>query len=147
MSKASVAYRTPTWGSTSVGFLVSSESYDDPHFEPPADIAGAEARAYEDKIIESLRESLLPSPGPVILLDSVERRGERPDTEIVFHYHDTRFPGQRFARRARLWKDGWPFDENEAVADRLHEAASVAGWINAAWFAGELEQIESGPPD
>jgi hypothetical protein len=126
---------------------VSSPYDDDPHFEPPADITGGEARAYEDKIIEMLRDELLPSQGPVIFLDSIERRGERPDTEIIFHYHDTRHPGQRFARRALLWKEGWPFDENPAVANRLHGPASVGGWIYGAWLANELEPVESAPGD
>lgn len=60
--------------------------HDDPNFEPPADIVGAEARAYEEKIVEMLREHLLPSPGPTRFLKSIELRGQRPETEIIFRY-------------------------------------------------------------
>jgi hypothetical protein len=34
--------------------------YDDPYFQPPADITGAEARAYEERIVSMLREHMLP---------------------------------------------------------------------------------------
>jgi hypothetical protein len=75
-----------------------SDQYDDPHYQPPSDIQGAEARAYEEKILEMMREAMLPSAGPMIALQAIELRGERPDTEVIFIYTDSRKPGQRFAK-------------------------------------------------
>jgi hypothetical protein len=115
-----------------------TDRYDDPHFQPPADISGAEARAYEEKIVAMLREVLGPRSGPVITVRSVELRGERPDTDIVFRYEDRRRPGAR-AARFPLWKSEYPTDGAVEFGGKLHDAASVSGWIYSAWLAGELE--------
>jgi hypothetical protein len=114
-------------------------SFDDPHFCPPADIRAVEARAYEEKIVDMLREELLTSPGPKRFLQSIELRGERPDTEIIFRYMDIDTPGE-FAVRTELWKYGWPFTGVEP-ATTLYDAASLGGWIFMAWMAGELEPV------
>ena len=113
--------------------------FDDPHFCPPADIRGTEARAYEEKIVELLREELLPSRGPKHFVQSIELRGERPDTEIILRYTDIDAPGE-FVVGTELWKYGWPFTGVEP-ATTLYDAASVAGWIFIAWMAGELGPV------
>ena len=118
-----------------------TNSYEDPYFQPPGDIKGQEARAYENKIVSMLRDVLLPSQGPVVILQSIELRGERPDTEIVFRYTDTRKPGT-FAVRAALWRDDWPTSGAAEYDGKLHDAASVAGWLCSAWQADELDAIE-----
>jgi hypothetical protein len=117
--------------------------YDDPHFQPPADISGAEARAYEEKIVSMLRDELLPSSGPWGTLRSIDLRGERPDTEIIFRYTKPDRP-YSIAVGTALWRQGWPFEENEEFVDTLHDAASVGGWIYSAWLAGDLEPIDNG---
>lgn len=119
-------------------------AYDDPHYQPPANIEGAEARAYEEKILELLRDALLPSDGPVIALQAIELRGERPDTEVIFIYTDTREPGQRFAQRTWLWKDPfrWPLEDDPRFDNTLNEPASVASWVGGAFSAHECEPIE-----
>jgi hypothetical protein len=123
-------------------------SYDDPYFMPPADISGAGARAYENQIVSLLRGELLPSSGPVIFLRSIELGGERPDTEITFHYTDARCPGRQFARRTLLWRDPtygcWPCDDTPGSEKTLEPAVSVAAAIGSAWYADELELV---PPD
>jgi len=78
--------------------------YDDPHFRPAADIEGPEARADEQKIVELLRERLLPSPGPTIFLNAIELRGERPDTEIVFRFMRSGIAQERTVYAA-LWRE------------------------------------------
>jgi hypothetical protein len=122
-----------------------SSPYDDPHYQPPADIEGSEARAYEAKILEVIRRALLPgSRTSVIKLEGVELRGERPDTEVIFMYTDTRHPGQRFARRTWLWKDPyrWPLVDAPGFTDRLNSASDVAGWVGGAFSAYECDSIE-----
>jgi hypothetical protein len=115
------------------------DSYTDPHFEPPVDIDGAEARAYEAKIVELLREASLPDSGR-FPLESIELRGERPSTEIIFRYSDTADPKPPAVGFA-LWASEYP-TSGAAEYGTLHEAASVAGWIYSAWTAGELEPID-----
>ena len=102
--------------------------YDDPHFQPPADISGAEARAYEERIVRLLEDAMAP------WLKSVELRGERPETEIVIRLADSVYT---FA----LWKSEYPTD-GAAQHGHLQEAASVAGWIYSDWTAGDLDPLE-----
>jgi hypothetical protein len=109
--------------------------YDDPSWRPSADVKGAEARAYEEAIVRLLRNAI--SPGAV---ESIEIRGERPNTEILFRSAaaaETRVRTHRFA----LWTSEYPTDGSEQFG-RLHDVASVAGWIYSAWTAGELELVE-----
>jgi hypothetical protein len=106
-------------------------SFDDPHFEPPADIQGADARAYEEKILQMLRDVLGDRT-------EIELRGERPNTEIIFHITDGREPGPN-ALRFALWTSEYPFRGPEA--DDLYGPASVAGWIYSDWLAGDLEPM------
>jgi hypothetical protein len=118
-----------------------SSPYDDPHYEPPADIEGADARAYEEKILELMRDAMLPDQGSsVITLQAIELRGERPDTEVIFIYSDARKPGERFAKRTWLWR-GWTVDDDPRFADTLNEPASVAGWVGGAFSAHECDSI------
>ena len=74
-----------------------TKPYDEPRFQPPADIGGAEARAYERPIVSLLEDAMAP------WLTSVEPRGERPDPEIVMRLGDGAY---RFA----LWKSEYPTD-------------------------------------
>jgi hypothetical protein len=118
--------------------------YDDPHYQPPADLSEAEARLYEQKIVELLCEVLLPSDGPS-RVSSVELRGTRPDTEIMIRWRRAGDPSLR-ASRAMLWKSEYP-TSGAAEYGSLHEAASVAGWIYSDWDAGDLEPIEVDEPE
>jgi hypothetical protein len=87
---------------------------------------------------------MLPDKGPVIRLEAVELRGERPETEVIFIYTDTRHPGQRFAQRTWLWKDPfrWPIEDDPHFSDSLNEPTSVAGWVGGAFSAHECEPID-----
>ena len=60
----------------------------------------------------------------MITLEAVELRGERPDTEVIFIYTDTRHSAQRFAKRTWLWKDPyrWALDDAPGFTDRLRES-------------------------
>lgn len=133
----------PFWALHNRGVLGSP--YDNPYFQPPGDIQGAEARAYEEKIVSMLREQLLPSSGPTIFLEAIEIRGRRPDTEIIFRYTDARRPGS-FAVGLKLWKDEWPTSGAVEYGGKLHDAASVGGWICSAWMADELHPIDADDP-
>jgi hypothetical protein len=56
-----------------------SSPYDDPHYQPQADIQGSEARAYEAKIFEGIRRAMLPgSRTSVIKLEAVESAASDP---------------------------------------------------------------------
>jgi hypothetical protein len=90
-----------------------------------------------------LREALLPSPGPTIFLQAIELRGQQPNTEIIFHYTDTRRPG-KFAVRAAPWRERWSLQG--AVRDEVDDAASVGGWIFSAWMADKLEPVDVSNP-
>ena len=121
-----------------------SSSYDDIYYQPPADIQGPEARAYEEKVLKLMREAMLPDQGSsMITLQAIEFRGERPETEVIFVYTDTREPGKRFAKRTWLWKDPyrWALVDEPGFADRLNEPASVAGWVGGAFSADECDLI------
>ena len=102
--------------------------YDGPHFPPPADISGAQARAYEERIVRLLEDAMAP------WLKSVELRGERPDTEIVIRLVDG-------AYKFDLWKPEYPTD-GAANYGHLQEAVSVAGCICSDWTAGDLNPLE-----
>lgn len=126
--------------------------YDDTYFKPPANIDGAEARAYEEKIVSELRRHMLPmTPGGGRTLQSIALRGERPDTEIIFHETDARFPGRRFASRTFLWRDptygAWPCDDTPGFEAELQPVVSVAAAIGSAWYAGELDAIDVEQPE
>jgi hypothetical protein len=109
---------------------------DDPYFRPPVDVSGAEARAYEEAIVRLLRNAI--SPGAV---DSIEIRGERPNTEIVLHTPATSdAPAQTF--KVALWKDEYPTEGLER--DKLADVASVAGFIYSDWTANELKPVDDG---
>ena len=118
--------------------------YDDPDYRPPADIQGTEARAYEEAILKVMGEAMLPDDGPVIRLEAIELRGERPDTEIIFIYTDTREPGRRFAQRTQLWKGTfhWALEADPRFADRLNDVNDVAAHVGGAFSAHECEPIE-----
>ena len=120
--------------------LTLTQIREDPRFRPAANIGGLEARAYEEKIVELLRDHLLPNPGPVIALESIELRGERPDTEIIFRYIDSRKPGA-FAVRALLWKDERRTSGAIEYDGKLNDASSVGSWLLSAWLADELDPV------
>lgn len=113
-----------------------TSSYDDPHFEPPAEIAGAEARAYEARVVALLRDAMVPSG-----LQGIELRGERPETEIILRFRDQGTPNKR-VYRFPLWASEYP-TTGAAESGSLNEAASVAGWIYSDWSAGDLEPLTS----
>lgn len=118
-----------------------SDEFTNPYRQPSDDMGAADARDYEETIVSLLREALLPSSGPTIFLRSIERRGERPDTEIIFHFEDSR-KGGRYAVRAAPWRERWSIRGPVRRGDRLYDAASVGGWIYSAWMADELEAVE-----
>jgi len=115
--------------------------FDDPYFEPPEDIQGEDARAYEEKIVAMLREALLPGSG-AHPLHAIALRGTRPDTEIVFRYADQH--GVDRAASLALWKREYP--TSGATYGKLHAAASVGGWVCSSWLASELEPIDLDRP-
>jgi hypothetical protein len=112
-------------------------SFDDPHFLPPANIRGEETRAYEEKIVELLRDALMPSSGPVLFVEKVELQGERPDTEVIIRYRDTRKPGLH-AVRSRPWKEFIEDDDDGLLPD----AASIGSAIYSRWHDGTLEPVK-----
>jgi hypothetical protein len=124
-----------------------SNPNDDPSYCPPANIDGAEARAYEEKILSELRRHMVPmTPGGGRTVQAIEMRGTRPDTEIIFHETDARYPGRRFASRTFLWRDptygAWPCDDTPGFDTVLTPAIEVAASIGPAWYAHELESID-----
>jgi hypothetical protein len=122
-----------------------SSPYDDPHYQPPSDIQGADARAYEETILRLMREAMLPDAGTsAVTLQAIELRGKRPDTEVIFIYTDTRRPGQRFAKRTWLWKDPfrWAIDDTPGFTDRLNAIHDVAAHVGGAFSAHECDPIE-----
>jgi hypothetical protein len=88
------------------------DPFDNPHYEPPVDIRGREARAYELKILALVREALLPSPGPLHFVESIELRGEQPETAVILRYRITGEPGLRAVRRP-LWEPALEEHRNE----------------------------------
>lgn len=110
-------------------------SFDDPSVPPPADITGRDARAYEEKIVQLIRAALTPGSDPIRTVRSIELRGTRPDTEIVFRYDDSRDPGVH-AVGYPLWK-GLETDQG-----LLPDPGSYAGWIYSDWLAGWIHPID-----
>jgi hypothetical protein len=87
-----------------------------------------------------LRGHLLRSPGPKRFLQSIELRGQRPDTEIIFRYTDIDRPGN-FAGRVQPWKEEWPTSGAAECFNTLNSAADVGSTIFIAWMAGDLEPL------
>jgi hypothetical protein len=114
---------------------VVGSPYDDPHFQPATDITGADARAYEERIVSLLTEAMA-----AWLLKPIELRGERPNTEIIFRVRE-RERDRRY--KFALWKSEYPTD-GAAEFGSLHEAASVAGWVYSDWTAGDLAPLDDG---
>lgn len=114
--------------------------FDQPYYQPSGDIEGDEARAYEDRIAGLLRSALIPSPPGVFQVVSVERRGARPDTEIVIKYKRSGDPDVS-AVGLELWKSGWATDGAVEIDGKLHDAESLVGWIISAWQAGSLAAV------
>lgn len=78
------------------------------------------------------------SPGAV---ESIEIRGERPNTEILLHTPATTdAPAQTY--KVALWKDEYPTEGLER--DKLQDVASVAGFIYSDWTANELKPVDEG---
>ncbi|HEX6459574.1 MAG TPA: hypothetical protein VF032_11705 [Thermoleophilaceae bacterium] len=109
--------------------------FDDPYFQPPTELSDAEARAYEEKIVELLRDALLPSAGPVFFVEAVELRGKRPDTEVIIRYRDSRKAGL-LGRRSRPWQEFI-----ESWQGHLPGAASIGSAIYSRWHDGTLEPV------
>ena len=110
--------------------------YEDPSWRPSADVQGVEARAYEEAIVRLLRNAI--SPGAV---ESIEIRGERPNTEIVLRTVAASDAPARMYKVA-LWKDEYPTEGLER--DKLADVASVAGFIYSDWTANELKPVDEG---
>ena len=111
-------------------------SFGDPDVPPPADISGADARRYEEVIVDLIRAALPPGSDPIRKVTSIELRGEQPNTEILFRYTDVRKPGKH-AVRFRLW------DDIDRDLNLLPDPRSMAGWIYSDWLAGELDPDDS----
>jgi hypothetical protein len=119
------------WREGHNGVAVSSP-YDDIYFQPPAEIAGAAARAYEERIV-----SLLLRDGAG--LKEAELRGDRPETKIVLRFLEAS-DGRVHDYQFELWKSEYP-TSGAAEFGSLHDAASVAGWIYSDWMAGSLDPL------
>jgi hypothetical protein len=112
--------------------------FDDFFFLPPADLGSDQTREYEETIVRLLMETLTPSDGPVIFVESVDLRGTRPDTEVIIRYRDTRKPGVH-AVRSLPWKEFI-----EETDGKLDSAPDIASAILSRWSDDTLEAV---PPD
>lgn len=120
------------------------------------DLSEADARAYEQQIVKLLQEQAAwwaEQPRPSLQpreLESVELRGTRPDTEIVFrfsrlgNFEGLRRNAARSATRAvicRLWQTGYPESVIEYTGT-LTSAVEVAAAIWGDWIADKLPPEE-----
>lgn len=117
-----------------------TNSFDQPYYQPPGDIQGPDARAYEERIVSLLRTAFLPAPPGMFQVVAVELRGERPETEIVISYQQSGHPGVSAVGLA-LWKSEWATDGAVDINGKLHDAESLVGWIISAWQAGSLPAV------
>ena len=114
--------------------------YEQPYYQPPGDIQGADARAYEERIASLLRDALVPSGPGVYQVVAVELVGERPDTQIVIRFTRSGRAGVQAVGLA-LWADGWATDGDAETDGRLNDAESLVGWIISSWQSGSLDAV------
>ena len=124
-----------------------TKPFDDPRYTPSADLSAAEARAYEEAVLEAIREAVPQSPyirprddlrpgrWVEFIVDAVELEGERPDSTIAFYYSELSDPERRLVARKRIWDN-----RVESVAGRqvIDSAPSFAGHVLSGFTAREL---------
>jgi hypothetical protein len=104
---------------------------EDPAFAPPLDINATQSRRYEESILRELEQELVGQSVGNRSLHGIRLRGERPRTEIIFHYHDSEEGSDRrwiFA----LWVSGYPTADT-VWTGALDSPAEVAGAICTDW--------------
>ena len=105
-----------------------TDPYQQPCYQPPGDIQGADARAYEERIASLLRGALIPSGPGRYQVVAVELVGKRPDTLIVICSTQSGREGVQAVGLA-LWASAWATDGAVEIDGRLHDAESLVGWI------------------
>jgi hypothetical protein len=122
-------------------------TFDDPMALVPAEMDADDARRYERRVLELLREHFVGAPSTgILIVDDVELVGSRPDTLVVFRYHHRpEYVGRHqalvdgpLAEIYPLWED--LLDESEqpyrrGMIDGPGQAAVSAG---SAFTATEL---------
>jgi hypothetical protein len=122
-------------------------TFDDPMALVPEEMDGDDARRYEHRVLELLREHFVGAPSTgILVIDDIELVGSRPDTLVVFRYHHPpEYVGQhpdlvegQLVEIYRLWED--LLDESEqpyrrGMIDGPGQAAVSAG---SAFTATEL---------
>jgi hypothetical protein len=110
--------------------------FDDPHTLAPPDMSRDDARAWEEKIAELVRDAVVaPTPIPLRQARNVELRGARPDTELIISYvHGP----ERHAGAVRYWLWRAP-DLIDPYTGKVDSPASVASAILSRWADGGLE--------
>jgi hypothetical protein len=128
-----------------------TKPFHDPHYAPPADLTGAEARAYEEVVLATILQAVPRSPyvrpsddirpGRWVqwIIESVELEGRRPETAVVFKYREVADRERLLAARRSIW-DG--LVEMVNGRELLDSAPSLAGHIFSDFTARELEPYE-----
>jgi hypothetical protein len=128
-----------------------TKPFDDPHYAPPADLTDAEARAYEEVVLATIREAVPRSPyvrpsdnirpGRWVqwIIESVDLEGQRPETAVVFTYREVADRGRLLAARRPVWEG---LVETVSGRELLDSAHSLAGHIFSDFTARELEPYE-----
>lgn len=113
--------------------------FDDPHTLAPPDMGGDDARAWEEKIAELVRDALVaPTPTSLRQARTVELRGARPDTELIIGYVEG---SERRAGAVRYWL--WRAqDLIDLYTGKVDSPASVASAILSRWAEGGLEPVQ-----
>lgn len=126
-----------------------AHTFDDSDALVPQNLSDADSRVYEERTLEALRVAMIPSPDDaLVIMDTIELVGSRPDTLVVFRYHHNpryvgRSPGLEAGPRAELaglWEHA--LDRDPYVPGLMESPGVLASAIGSAFDAAELDVVD-----
>ncbi len=123
--------------------------FDDPDALVPQELNTRDSRAYEERIVDALREHMIGNTAGLVIVDEIDLVGSRPDTLVVFRYHhDSDYAGRQAdlvegprAEAARLWDFAIDPDDQYS-GGMMYSPPVLAAAIGSAFDAAELPLVD-----